>query len=180
MTIIVKTKNIMTLEQKELVEKNHNLIYSFLNQYHLSDEDYYSVAAIGLCIAAMKYNASKSQFSTYAYQCMKSHVFTEIRKKKTLNRIPEEILTSYNSEITDKDGKTTSILSLIPSKENIENEVLFHISLEEFEKKLNKKNKQIFQLFKEGYKQKEIAKITGCSQSQISRIKRELIKYLTD
>ena len=38
----------LTDEERDLVTNNHNLIYSYLNKYNLSD-DYYDLCAIGLC-----------------------------------------------------------------------------------------------------------------------------------
>lgn len=45
----------ITEAEKKLVEQNHNLIYAFLQKYHLTIEDYYGLAAIGLCKAAMTF-----------------------------------------------------------------------------------------------------------------------------
>ena len=49
----------MTEEQRKLVEDNHNLIYSFLQKYHLTIDEYYGLAAIGLCKAGKTYNGQK-------------------------------------------------------------------------------------------------------------------------
>ena len=48
----------MTRESQRLVEDNHNLIYKFLRNHNLED-DWYDVAAIGLCKAANNYNSDK-------------------------------------------------------------------------------------------------------------------------
>mgnify|MGYP001317500519 CR=1 FL=1 len=42
----------ITDEASELVEENHNLIYSLLHKCHLNIEEWYDIAAIGLCKAA--------------------------------------------------------------------------------------------------------------------------------
>lgn len=55
----------ITDEARKLVEENHNLVYSFLYKYHLDVEEWYDLAAIGLCKAANTYNNDKSGFSTY-------------------------------------------------------------------------------------------------------------------
>ena len=38
--------------QQKYAEQNHNLIYGILNDKNLSIDEYYDVAAIGLCKAA--------------------------------------------------------------------------------------------------------------------------------
>ena len=56
----------MTREAQRLVENNHNLIYKFLRNHNLED-DWYDVAAIGLCKAANNYNSDKYEFSFKNY-----------------------------------------------------------------------------------------------------------------
>ena len=55
----------MTKEQQKLVEENHGLIYSFLAKHNLPIEEYYDLAAIGLCKASITYQ-NETTFSTYA------------------------------------------------------------------------------------------------------------------
>lgn len=49
----------MNDEQRKLVENNHNLIYAILHKYNLPIDEYYDVAAIGLCKAAITFDAEK-------------------------------------------------------------------------------------------------------------------------
>ncbi len=155
------------------------MIYSFLQKYHLSIDEYYDLAAIGLCKAASMFNDEKSVFSTYAYKCMFTAVFTEIRNNKANKRIPEHQILYYQAEIENNDGDTACFMNFIPSKENVEDNVLSEIMLDEFTKRLKKeKHRQIFELFREGYNQRQIGKIVGCSQPQVSRVKKKLIEYL--
>ena len=91
----------MTDEQRKLIEDNHNLIYSFLYKYHLEVNEYYDLAAIGLCKAAMTYDSEKASFYTYAYKCMFTSVFSEIRCKYSGNRIPEEQILYYQKEMVN-------------------------------------------------------------------------------
>lgn len=155
------------------------MIYTFLQKYHLSLEDYYDLAAIGLCKAGSKFDGSKSKFSTYAYKCMFTTVFTEIRDRKAEKRIPDYQVVYYQTELDDSNGGDTStFLNYIPSKENVEENVLSEIIFEEYMSKLKERDKQIFILFSDGYKQREISKIVGCSQAQVSRVRKKLCKYL--
>lgn len=155
------------------------MIYSFLQKYHLSIEDYYDLAAIGLCEAGSKFDDSKSKFSTYAYKCMFTTVFMQVRNKKTMKRIQDHQVVYYQAEFGDSNGEGTStFVDHIPSKENVEESVLSEIIFEEYVTKLKDRDKQIFILFSEGYKQGEISRIVGCSQSQVSRVRKKLCKYL--
>lgn len=155
------------------------MIYTFLQKYHLSIDDYYDLAAIGLCKAGSKFDGSKSKFSTYAYRCMFTTVFTEIRNNKADKRIKDYQIVYYQAEYDDSNGGDTStFMNYIPSKENVEENALSKIILEEYISKLKDRDRQIFILFSKGYKQKEIGKIVGCSQTQVSRIRKRLCKYL--
>lgn len=170
----------ITEEQRKLVEENHNLIYSFLQKYKLSVDDYYGLAAIGLCKAGSAFDVSKSNFSTYAYKCMFNEIMHEIRKKTRARMIPEYQIVYYQAELNDNNGgDTAKFMNYIPSKENVEDNVISEIIFDEYASKLKERDKKIFSLFREGYKQREICKIVGCSQPQVSRVKKKLVKYLT-
>lgn len=168
----------ITEEQKELVEINHNLIYSFLQKQHLSVEDWYGLAAIGLCRAAITFNKEMSSFSTYAYKCMFTHVYSEKRKELQARTIPSNQIMYYQAQINDGNGSETNFMNFIQSKENVEETVLSDVIFDEYNKLLNDRDKKIFVLFRDGYTQKEISKIVGCSQPQVSRVKKKLTEYL--
>lgn len=72
-----------------------------MQKYHLSIEDYYDLAAIGLCKAGSRFDGNKSKFSTYAYKCMFTTVFTEIRNKKAEKRIQDHQIVYYEAEFDD-------------------------------------------------------------------------------
>lgn len=69
----------LTDEERDLVTTNHNLIYSYLNKYKLSD-DYYDLCAIGLCRAAHFYEPERGKFSSFAFLCMSNAIMQEWRK----------------------------------------------------------------------------------------------------
>lgn len=145
---------------------------------HLSIEDYYGLAAIGLCKAGITYQKGTIAFSTYAYKCMFNEIMMDKRKEKSTKRIPHHQIVYYEAELETCDGDTASFLNFIPSNEDVENYSLSKIMFDEYSKKLNDRDKQIFLLFSEGYKQREICKMVGCSQPQVSRIKKKLENYL--
>lgn len=168
----------LTEHQKELVENNHNLIYTFLQKYHLSIDAYYDLAAIGLCKAAETFQESKSSFSTYAFTCMFTTVMLEIRKEKQAKTIPNTKLVYYEADTINHNNESFSLFECLPAKERVEETALSHLYYEEYEKHLKEKEKQVFYLFSLGYKQREIGNKLGCSQSEVSRIKRKMMKYL--
>lgn len=174
----------MTEEQKKLVEENHNLIYSFLQKYGLTIDDCYDLAAIGLCKAAKAFDENISAFSTYAYKCMFTTVYAEKRKCRTLKAIPDIKLSYYDDQSKYSDNRfddyTYSFISLFPSKDNVESEVLSEIIFNDYCSTIRYKDKLVLELFRTGHTQMEISKIVGISQPQISRIRKKFIHYLRD
>ena len=164
----------MTKEQKALVEKNHNLIFAFLKTHHLSVDEYYDLAAIGLCRAAMEYDENISKFSTFAYQCMLSIVLQDIYTKTRAKRIPKEIMVSLNYETEMDDGKIFTMEDTLPSPSNTEDEAVTQVMVVKFKEKLKPKQKCIFEMMLNGYSQADIAKEMNCTRQSVSKHKIEI------
>ena len=160
------------------MEDNHNLIYSFLKKYDLSNDDYYDLAAIGLCKAALGYNGELSKFSTYAFRCMKSNVFNSIKINNGVTKISEGCMIYYDAEIDNKMDGVCSLIDFIPSSENVENYVISKMMCESYKRGFNSKGQKILDLLLSGYTHKEIGEIIGCSQPHVTRIKKKIADYL--
>ena len=169
----------MTDEQRQLVSNNHGLIFSFLRERGLDEEEYYDLAAIGLCRAAMSYKADIAKFSTYAYRCMMCDVYKELKAKKVSKRIPEELIDSYNVRCRTDDGvEETEIIDFIRSNIDVEKDVLWRMSVDECLGRLRDRERLIFQLLIEGYSYREIARVIGRSHRTVSKIKLEIVRKL--
>lgn len=168
----------MTDEQKKLVEDNHNLIYSFLIGRGLSIEEHYGLAAIGLCRAAMTYKADMSMFPTYAYRCMFNSVYQEERKKTRDSYVPDNLIVHYQTELYNDNGDVIDILSYLPSEVNVEDEALSNVTLERFMRGLSDRDRAILDLLSLGYGQRAVAKVVGCSQAKVSRLRKSLMAKL--
>lgn len=145
-------------------------------------EEWYDLAAIGLCKAANTYNNDKSEFSTYAYKCMYTTIIMEKRKENAMRTIPQNQIVYYENQVNEssKDNDTSTFLNYIPSKQDIENEIISALSLENIENELVGNKKKVFLLLREGYTQCEISKIIGISKQRVSKIKQEITeKYYT-
>lgn len=169
----------MTDEQKKMVEDNHNLIYFFLKKYDLPIDEWYDMAAIGLCKAARSYNEELSKFATYACKCMFTTVFCEKRKERSSKAIPACKLLYYQAEIRNrKDDDCGNFIDYMPSDENVEESVLFQITYNGVLEKLKEREKNILQMMSDGYSQQEIGRKLNLSQSYISRIAKQVKNYL--
>lgn len=135
-------------------------------KYHLDVEEWYDLAAIGLCKAANTYNNNKSGFSTYAYKCMYTTIIMEKRKENAMRIIPQNQIVYYENQVNEssKENDTSTFLNYIPSKQNIENETISTLSLENIENELAGNKRKVFLLLREGYAQCEISEIIGISK----------------
>ena len=178
--------NELNYEQQQLVEQNHNLIYSFAKSRKLDLEGYYDVLAIGLCKAALVFDENKGTFSTLAYKCM-SNEYNKIIKKQTLKRkIPDNLLSSLDAviNISEEDGSETTLYDYI--KKDIfpipDSSTITNIMIKNFyNNKLTKQEQKVFRLLVQDRTQVEISKIMGLTRSRIGqivmRIREKWIKF---
>ena len=147
-------------------------------KYNLDVEEWYDLAAIGLCKAANTYNNNKSGFSTYAYKCMYTTIIMEKRKENAMRIIPQNQIVYYENQVNEssKENDTSTFLNYIPSKQNIENETISTLSLENIENELAGNKRKVFLLLREGYAQCEISEIIGISKQRVSKIKQEIVE----
>lgn len=155
----------MTEAQQSIAAENHKLIYVFLKQFNLSVEDYYGLAAIGMCKAAIYYGYSKGKSSIFAFRC----VFCAMQKRK-----PEETFVYYDAEMEVGCDRSVRSIEKIPSPGNTEKELLSRFDMEEKIAMLTDRYKQIVYLLNEGYSRKEIGDRLGYSQSWVSRMVKNL------
>ena len=174
--LMKRKEDFMTEEQRERVAENHNLIYAFLNKYQLPIEEYYDLAAIGLCKAAEKFNPGLSEFSTFAYYWMRSMVFDELRKKYRVSQVPKEQIVYYQAGKEGRDGEVP--VFEIPSKESVEEQVMVKMVVKNFMDSLEERELKILNLLEQGFTQQEVGTVVGMSQVDISRTKTRLKKRL--
>lgn len=161
----------MTDEQRKLATENHNLIYSFLNKYDYDPEEYYDLAAIGLCKAAKLYDTSKGAFSTYAYRAMLNTISHDLVYKGRSKRIPENLIDYYNCTFCNENGEVIEYLSLMPSNDDIEKEVISKVIVESVMNELSDRDRLVIGLSADGYSNQEIGKLIGISRNTVSKIK---------
>ena len=157
----------MTDEQRKLVEDNHDLIYGYLHKKEFNIDEYYDIAAIGLCKAAIKYDLTKSKFSTFAFKCIRTEMdiyHTSLNKKTS---VPKNLVCSYDMPAID-DVKEAMINTVLKDNNDNIGYSIENIVFEEFLVTLKNKEKVIVEYLKEGLTQQEIAKKTNKSQQAVS------------
>ena len=144
----MKKQLILTQQQQQLVEDNHKLIYFYLYRNSLSVDEFYDVAAIGLCKAAITYNG-QTKFSTYAYACIKCEIFNELHRQKSARKIPMDKQFSYDTKTMDGYGEEK--WSYLSDNKHFEDTVELKLLVESYINKLKiERNKIVLKLYCKG------------------------------
>lgn len=173
--------------EEQLILDNVNLVYFVLKQMHLYKEieEWFDIGVIGLIKGIRNYNSNYGMsLSTYVCRCIRNEILQEIRKSKADKRVTNLNCISLNQEIFNN-GKDEPITmgNLIPSKYNLEDEIIKKDILENLLKGLTKKEKYIlihsYGLFgNKELTQIEISKKLNLSQAQICRILKQAIQKI--
>lgn len=158
----------LTAAECKLIEENHNLLYTFLQQSRLPIDDWYDVAIFGLIRAAQAYDPNRGAFSTIAFVSMKHAVWAEFRKQKAHMRTG--LTLSLEQQICgDEDNELTIEETLSNENDKVENQAFLVDT-----SRLTDRESKIVSLFSAGKTQKEIGRELKISQAQVSRIKQRV------
>lgn len=164
----------MTSEQQLLVTQHHNLIYSIIRKMHVTIDDYYDVAAIGLCEAAIKYQEEKGAFTTFAWNVMKNKIkdvlFQERNKwSRDTFFIPLDLVVAEDdTEITVEDSLTDDI--------SAEDLAIFKLLKETIMRRLSGPEQMVLIGAMNGYTNVEMASRLNVSKARITQIKKNIKK----
>ncbi len=160
-------------KEKALVELHHNLIYTFLRKFKLSEEEFYDVAAMGLIKAVRKYREEVSNFSTFAFICMKTELAHNLQMRKAKRHIPCGQLVSMES------GKVR-LWVRDRTKEDVEGQAVSSLVVQEILSEMTQTERGILQLMFEGDTIVEAAKKTGFSRAYIGKVRKQFIKNILE
>ena len=160
----------MTEEAKKLIEENMNLARFVAHRFKNTGMEYEDVEAIalyGLSKAAMSYNSGQAKFSTYAVPVIRNEILICLRKKRI-----------FTVSFEEKIGERTVEETLGEHCRGIEcaEDVLF---LRQALPCLNERERAvIYEIFWNETDQRDIAKKMGCSQPQVSKLRKRAIQKL--
>ena len=164
----------LTPEQSAMVEKNMALVTYSIKKYlsnlnlpsSVDYNDIFQEGYIGLCKAVLNFDESRNvAFSTYATKCILGQIH-QLYARKLKKDLSQQFISNLVN--TDK-GDISDIFDKIQAQDNIEETVLFKVSLQEIEHRLNEKQRLALHYMVEGHTQDQIALKVGVSQATISR-----------
>ena len=159
----------LTDEQRELAEKNHNLIYKFAYKRNILIDEYYGILATGLCNAAKIYDSNKGEFSTIAFRCMENELYMFWRSLQKKSCIPNELVYSIDSE--EKSFKEPFDFCHFDKLE-------YDIMIEELKDILNDNEMKIIKMLLDGEIQSEIAEKMGCKRQNVGYYIKQIKKKI--
>lgn len=153
---------------KVLAERNMRLGVYLANKWHgagLDPDDLFSIALMGITKAAKAFKPELgNKFATFAGTVINNEILMEIRRQKKHKHV-----LSYSHPLTeDETGDIYTLEDLLPSSEDLEG-VTGMLCLSETIEMLPDLERKIIKLRRDGYGQMEIARLLGCTQSNISR-----------
>lgn len=160
----------LTDAEKEVVTNNHNLIYGYIRDRSLDEEEWYGLLAIELCKAVKHHNKHLGELSTFYYRLCDNLLYTKITKSNAQKRQDGGIL-SLDYEYEDGSCTYTMLDKIESDLDTTLDKIIVDEKLNEL---LDDEFGEIVKLRCEGYSQEEISEITGWSQSYISLILRRL------
>lgn len=173
--------------RNKLVEHNLRLVAHIIKKYYQNyggQEDLVSIGTVGLIKAINTFDPSKNiKLSSYASRCIENEILMHFRNTR---KSSQDI--SLNDTIdTDKDGNPLTLMDLMASESNIDDDIDTKLHLEVLRDyintTLNPREKEII-IHRYGLDgnqtltQRELADRLGISRSYISRIEKSALLKL--
>lgn len=160
--------------KEQVVLANKGMVGLVMKSLNLDilDEDLFSVGLVGLLKSVNTYDREKGiTFSAYATRVITNEFLLTFRKKR--------IYAAFSLDDTKDlgNGEEVSYADMIPSKTDIENEVISRWSVNQVMDRLSDREASIIDLiFFQEKTQIDVAEEMGISQAQVSRILRNACK----
>ena len=158
-----------TKEEQQFAEENHDLVYAFLNEKKLSEDDYYDVVVFGYLKAVQahfdKSRTKKCSFSTLAWSKMQGELSNYYKYLDSPKRNATVI--SLDEPIDSEDGLCVEdTISYDDFLSELREELLMH----ELAQQLPKREMRIVRMKVQGCKMHEIAKAEHMTFQEINRL----------
>lgn len=164
----------LTREQREFATKWHNLIYTFLNEKKLPEEDYYDIVVFGFLRAVKEYFSKPAlqqySFSTIAWNymrsCLSDHFKSESCQKRKACIVSLHSL-NYGRECTPLEETISAPDRLMLQ---LETELLLH----DLAQRATRQQMAIVQLRSAGYNMREIARTQSIPMKRVQELLSEI------
>lgn len=169
----------LTPEQKTFAADNHGLVYKFLNENQLPEDEFYDVVIFGYLRAVRRFfvetNLQKYSFSTIAWNCMRVDLFNynkmHFRKKRNAETISIHLIPHENTLPIEETLANPDELML-----QLETKLLLH----DLAGRVSRQQMDMIRLKTSGYSIRDIAHIQKipmkCVKEALEEVRQILIK----
>ena len=153
-------------KQRELAEKNRNLVYAIMNRDFKSMrgrqdyEDWVQVGMLGLCIAAETWDSNYAKFEDYAAVVIRNEILEQLQFNSRKRREPEERVLSLDDE--DVIAMFNACLSM--KSPTIETLINYNTGVQAILKVRNPRHRSILIDVANGYSVAEAARRNGLTR----------------
>lgn len=169
----------LTMEQKLFAAENHGLVYKFLRENHLPEDEFYDAIIFGYLRAVRRYfterNLHEYSFSTIAWNCMRVDLYNHNQKKLRQKRNAEVI----SIHLIPHEGSLPLEETLSKPDElmlQLETELLLH----DLAKHISRNQMDMVRLKSGGYGIREIAKSKKVTMKQVKETLENVRLILTE
>lgn len=163
----------LTPEQQLFAAENHNLVYKFLNEKHLSIDEYYDVVIFGYINSVYRFFATpglaKYAFGSIAWKGMQNSLYNHNRAIARQKR-NAEIYSIYTTPYADH----LSLEETLPSSGNLLQQLETELILHDLAKRVSKQQMDIVRMKSNGYNLQDIANQHNTSTKRIRRLLEEV------
>lgn len=147
----------LTPEQGTFAAENHGLVLKFLNENHLSEDEYYDIVIFGYLEAVKDYltktNLRRYSFTTIAWRYMSRSVYNQQRSNARHNHHAN--IVSIHSDLC---ANGLSLEQLVPYEHDVMAELETQLLLHELAGMITKEQMQMVRMRNAGYDIREIAR----------------------
>ena len=158
-----------TKQEQRFAEENHDLVYAFLNEKNLSENDFYDVVIFGYLKAVQEYfkksNLSRYKFSTLAWRQMQ-HILTDYYKYLASPKRNAQVISL--DEAIDQENKFNASDSI--AYEDVMYEIKADFLMHELVRKLPPREMRIVKMKVCGEKMHTIAKSEKMTFQEINTL----------
>jgi len=169
----------LTPEQKIFAAENHDLIYKFLNENHLLEDEYYDVVAIGYLRAIRRYFSDSQlqeySFGTVAWKGMLG-ALRNYNRVRCGQKHTAKILSLYTESGEDNLTLRENSARYKDLMTQLEAELLLH----DLAKRVSQQQMEIVQMRSHGYNLQDIATHQNTSTKRIRMLLEEVRCILTE
>ncbi|MDD4510505.1 MAG: ECF-type sigma factor [Oscillospiraceae bacterium] len=164
----------LTKKQREFATKWHNLIYTFLNEKGLSEEDYYDIVVFGFLRAVKEYVSKPAlqrySFSTIAWKKMDSALINHFQSMSCQKRNGYTI----SLHTLTYGGEPVRLEEVISAPDQLMMQLETELLLHDLAQRATRQQMAVVHMRSAGYNVREIARTQSISMKKVQELLGEI------